>query len=164
MASFTQRKSFIALSISGWLWSVGIWKMDARVLREVGEEHLACSAGSMNWPVPWTCAPLGSYVVVAMFVWIQWAKNGRSFGTKYFQFHERFMVCISCPFTAQWEHVMETCLGSWLKIVFLSGVFNVLKHFIKTYVICGKLSHYFSKVCWYESNRFITYVINCDAT
>lgn len=42
---------------------------------------------------------------------------------------------------------METCLGSWLKIVFLSGVFNVLKHFIKTYVICGKLSHYFSKVC-----------------
>lgn len=35
-------------------------------------------------------------------------------------------------FAAQWEHVMETCLGSWLKIVFLSGVFNVLKQFIKT--------------------------------
>lgn len=139
--------------------------MDAWVIREVGEEHLACAAGWMNWPVSWICAPLGSCVVVVMFVWIQWAKNGRSFRTKfasemienptwieqtkYFQFHKQFMVCISCSFAAQWEHVMETCLGSWLKIMFLSGVFYVLRHFIKNkYVICGKLSHYFSKVYW----------------
>lgn len=60
---------------------------------------------------------------------------------------------------------METCLGSWLKILFSSGEFYVLKHFIKTYVICGNCYIIFLKfIDIHESNKFITYVINCNAT